>query len=408
MNKLMSRLVLLSTLCGFYTASANALVVDAEIKPDPSNPGSAVIINNTPITGYCANPIFSSRCNIAKIRSNEFPITLTWPGIFNTSDVIPFGIDARWRTFTVTHNSIPGETAEIQIRIGGVGTRYTMGETAQTLVGQPGLSDFEAHAYLWTPSWSEKTGNCTKVAGSEQTAAHDGRSFSAFWATNEIVDTCPRDADRNIPGLVLQKLDVHYELRAVRPERLISGGYQGSVHYTVGGPGSDFNMGSLNPSQSMMTFDLNLAVKQDVKVEMSTDRVSLAPKGGWMDWINHGRQNEKLLADLRFFILSSTPFKMELGCERLAGNRCEISNGTHQVPVDISVSLPSPWVDDVGNTVERRSLNADTGIPHIKSLGVPNRNPSLLHFEVPASEVEHMVSDSSYRGTVTIKFDADI
>ncbi|MNO66259.1 hypothetical protein D3C76_570430 [compost metagenome] len=95
MNKLMSRLVLLSTLCGFYTASANALVVDAEIKPDPSNPGSAVIINNTPITGYCSIPSFSSRCNIARVRSNEFPITLTWPGIFNTSDVIPFGIDAR-------------------------------------------------------------------------------------------------------------------------------------------------------------------------------------------------------------------------------------------------------------------------------------------------------------------------
>jgi hypothetical protein len=406
MNKLINRLVLGSALCGFASlANAAVLDVQAEIRPDPINPGIAEIINQTPVTGYCTE--YPGNCSSKGIRSNSFPIVFTSSGDILKDQVIPFGFPATWRTFTVSHSSVPGETAEIQIRIAGVGTRYSLRSTAQAIIGHPGGVDvFEYHSYLWQPSWAEATPSCQQVNATSQGADPNGTDFTAFWLTPQNVTTCSRSPKFKIPGMSLQRLDVHYELRAVRPEQLISGNYHGSVDYSTSG---DFDFGTLTPNDGAMTFNLNLAVKQDVNVKMSADSVSLAPKGGWMEWITHGRQPEKILGDLRFFILTSSPFKMDLSCSQLGAGTCLISNGTHEVPVDISVSLPSPWVDDTGQSVVRRPLTlGGAGLEHLKPAGLPTRQPSLLHFEVPQDSVATMHDDSSYRGTVNITFDSDI
>jgi hypothetical protein len=406
MNKLMYRLVLGSALCGFASlASAAVLDVQAEIRPDPINPGIAEIINHTPETGYCTE--FPGNCSGRGIRSNSFAIEFTSSGAIAKDQVIPFGFPATWRRFTVQHADIPGETAEIEIRIAGVGTRYRLSDTARAIIGHPlDLPVFDYHAFLWSPSWAEAIAPCQTVNGASQGANDNGRDFTTFWLIPENVSSCPRSPKYNIPGMSLQRLDVHYELRAVRPEKLVTGNYQGSYTYTMG---TDFDMGALNASDPSMTFNLNLAVKQDVKVEMSADRVYLTPKGGWMEWITHGRRPEKLLGDLRFFILSSAPFKMALSCQIPGINTCAISNGSHSVPVDISVSLPTPWVDSAGQPVLRRPLLDDSiGLEGLRPTGLPTRQPSLLHFEVPQDSVEGMQSGSSYRGTVYITFDADI
>ncbi|MDF9774332.1 hypothetical protein [Pseudomonas baetica] len=406
MNKLINRLVLGSALCGFASlANAAVLDVQAEIRPDPINPGIAEIINNTPVTGYCTE--YPGNCNSRGIRSDSFPIVFTSSGGILKDQVIPFGFPATWRTFTVSHSSVPGETAEIQIRIAGVGTRYSLSSTARAIIGAPpDMPVFDTHAYLWQPSWAEATAPCQQVNATSQGADPDGTVFTTFWLTPQNVTTCSRSPKYNIPGMSLQRLDVHYELRAVRPEQLISGDYHGSYTYSTSG---DFDMGALNPNDGAMTFNLNLAVKQDVNVKMSADSVALAPKGGWMEWITHGRKPEKILGDLRFFILTSSPFKMDLSCSQLGVGTCLISNGTHEVPVDISVSLPSPWVDGVGQPVVRRPLTiGGAGLEHLKPAGLPTRQPSLLHFEVPQDSVATMHDDSSYRGTVNITFDSDI
>ncbi|WP_322616322.1 hypothetical protein [Pseudomonas sp. BIC9C] len=407
MNKLINRLVLGSALCGFYAGLSNAAVleVQGEIRPDPSNPGGAQIINNTPVTGYCTE--FPGMCGMLNLRSNTFNISFHSSGSIPVGHVIPFGFPATWRTFTVSHSSIPGETAEIQIRIAGVGTRYRLSQKAQEIVGLPiGMDEFYYHTTLWGASWVEATPPCRPATEWGRGADANGTDFTVFWLTPEDVTTCPKSPRYVIPGMSLQRLDVHYELRAVRPEKLIGGNYQGSYTYSMG---SDFDMGSLNASDPSMTFNLNLTVKQDVKVEMSADRVYLAPKSGWMEWITHGRKPEKLLGDLRFFILSSSPFKMDLNCERPGIDTCLISNGSHQVPVDIGVSLPSPWVDDTGQPIARRPLKlGGAGLQNIKPAGLPNHLPSLLHFAVPQDSVKDMQSGSSYRGTVYITFDSDI
>jgi hypothetical protein len=407
MNKLLNRLVLGSALFGFASlANAAVLEVQAEIKPDPINPGSAEIINNTPVSGFCTE--FPNICNTRKIRSDSFNISFQSSGSIPIGQEIPFGIPATWRTFTVSHSSIPGATAEIQIRIAGVGTRYRLSKTAQEIVGHPGEeSEFQYHSILWSPSWAQAIPHCQSVNGTGQGAWRDGTDFSAFWLTPENVTSCPRHSrDYEIPGMSLQRLDVHYELRAVRPEQLISGNYEGSYTYSIG---SDFDMGGLTASDPSMTFNLNLAVKQDVNVKMSADSVALAPKGGWMEWITHGRRPEKILGDLRFFILTSSPFKMDLSCSQPGVGTCLINNGTHEVPVDISVSLPSPWVDDADQPVARRPLKiGGAGLEHLKPAGLPTRQPSLLHFEVQQDSVATMHDDSSYRGTVNITFDSDI
>lgn len=409
MNRLVSSLALISTLCGIYAGVANAAVleVQAEIRPDPSNPGNAEIVNNTPISGYCAE--FPAQCTGSgrNIRSNSFNINFQSSGMIPKDHVLPFGFPATWRKFTVAHTSIPGETAEVQIRIAGVGTRYRLSRTAQQIIGHPlELPVFDYHALLWAPSWANAIAPCQTVNASSQGADSNGTDFTAFWLTPENVSTCSRRPGFDIPGLTLQRLDVHYEMRAVRPAELISGNYQGTYTYSVGG---DFDMGSLVASDGSITFNLNLAVKQDVKVEMSADRIHLAPKGGWMEWVNHGRKTEKLLGDLRFFMLTTSPFKMELGCERLGVNTCEITNGSHQVPVDISVSLARPWVDGAGQPVTRRPLTlSGDGTKEFKLTDSLTRAPSILHFEVAQDSVKGMASDSSYRGTVYVTFDSDI
>ncbi|MGH8389876.1 MAG: hypothetical protein ACRESJ_31110 [Pseudomonas sp.] len=406
MNELINRLVLGSALCGFASlANAAVLDVQAEIRPDPINPGIAQIINNTPVTGYCTE--FPGNCNSRGIRSNSFPIAFMSLAGIPKDGVIPFGFPATWRRFTVQHAVVPGATAEVEIRIAGVGTRYRLSNTAQSIIGHPGeLPVFDYHAYLWQPSWAEATAPCQQVNGTSQGADPNGTDFTAFWLTPQHVTTCSRSPKYNIPGMSLQRLDVHYELRAVRPEQLITGDYQGSYTYSTRG---DFDMGALTPNDAAMTFNLNLAVKQDVNVKMSADSVALAPKGGWMEWINHGRRPEKLLGDLRFFILTSTPFKMDLSCSQAGTGTCLISNGSHDVPVDISVSLPSPWVDGTGQPVVRRPLTiGGAGLEHLMPAGSPTREPSLLHFEVPKDSVATMHDDSSYRGTVNITFDSDI
>lgn len=406
MNKLINRLVLGSALFGFASlANAAALNVQAEIRPDPANPGIAEIINQTPVTGYCTE--YPGNCSSKRIRSNSFPISFTSSGVIPKDHVIPFGFPATWRKFTVVHAVIPGETAEIEIRIAGVGTRYRLSSTAQAIIGHPGGEPvFDYHSYLWQPSWAEATAPCQQVNTTSQGADPNGTDFTAFWLTPQNVTTCSRSPKYNIPGMSLQRLDVHYELRAVRPEQLITGDYQGEYTYSTNG---DFDMGVLTPNDAAMTFNLNLTVKQDVNVKMSADSVALAPKGGWMEWITHGRRPEKILGDLRFFILTSSPFKMDLSCDRMGPETCLISNGPHQVPVNISVSLPNPWVDDAGQPVARRPLTiGGAGLEHLKPTGLPTREPSLLHFEVPADSVALMHDDSSYRGTVYITFDSDI
>jgi hypothetical protein len=406
MNKLMNRLVLAGMLCGFYPVFAYAatLNVVAEIRPDPSNPGSAEIINNTPVTGFCVE--YPGQCASNRIRSNTFNITFQSSGAIPQNGNLPFSFPATWRRFNVAHESIPGETAEIEIRIAGAGTRYRLSDTAQALTGRPpGVTPHEYHVTLWRPSWANAIAPCTSVISDG--ADPNGRDYTTFWKISDDASTCgPRTARFAIPWMTLDRLDVDYELRAVRPERLITGNYVGSYTYTIP---SDLNMGNLNASDPSMTFNLNLSVRQDVKVVMSSDRVALAPKGGWMEWITHGRKEEKLLGDLRFSILSSAPFKMELTCERFVGDTCAIRNGSHQVPVDMSVSLPPPWVDDMNQPISRRPLTVSgTGLQHLKLIGSPTGQPSLLHFEVQPDSVKDMQSDSSYRGIVYVTFDSDI
>jgi hypothetical protein len=406
MNKLINRLVLGSALCGFASlANAAALEVQAEIRPDPLNPGNAEIVNNTLESGYCTE--FPNNCRGKGIRSDSFPIVFTASGGIPKGHEIPFAFPVTWKTFTVEHTSVPGETAEIQIRIAGVGTRYRLSATAQSITnGAEGQNPIYYHALLWQPSWALPTGSCQQVNDTSHGATTDGFGFSTFWLTPENVTTCPRTPEFNIPGMTLQSLDVHYELRAVRPEQLISGNYHGEYTYSTSG---DFNFGTLTPNDGAMTFNLNLAVKQDVNIKMPADSIALAPKGGWMEWITHGRRPEKILGDLRFFILTSTPFKMDLSCSQPGAGTCLISNGTHEVPVDISVSLPNPWMDDAGQSVARRPLKiGGAGLEHLKPAGLPTRQPSLLHFEVQQDSVATMHDASNYRGTVNITFDSDI
>lgn len=406
MKTLINSLLLGAVLCGFASfASAAVLEVQAEVKPDPTNPGNTQILNLTPNTGYCVD--YPANCRTNRIGSSSFPIVFTSSGAIPADHVIPFGFPTTWRRFTVDHATMPGVTAEVEMRIGGVGTRYRLSHTARELTGEDfGYAGFYYHAKLWSPAWSAAIAPCQQVNIINEGSEDNGTDFTTFWLTPQSASTCSRKPKFNIPGMSLQRLDVNYELRAVDPAQWMVGDYRGSYTYSTTG---DFDFGVLVPNDAAMTFNLNLTVKEEVNVRMSADSVALAPRGGWMEWINHGRRPEKIVGDLRFFILSSSPFKMDLSCSQMGSGTCLIGNGSHEVPVDIGVSLPSPWVDGSGQPVVRRPLKiGGAGLEYLMPVGTPTPQPGLLHFEVPSDSVATMHDDSSYRGTVYIVFDSDI
>jgi hypothetical protein len=210
-------------------------------------------------------------------------------------------------------------------------------------------------------------------------------------------------------------LEFAYELITPNPLGMSSGEYFGSHQYTVG-PGQDFDLGNLMmPSSPTLTLNFTLSVQHELKVEVppGANRIELVPQGGWQAWVNQGRKPARLFRDQTFNISSSSRFKMQMSCERVIGDTCALKNTTddHEVPLDVSVSLPNGLTREDGSAVSRQPLLlSGVGTELFKPGFYVNRRPGTLHFEVKKDYAEAMVErgGTTYSGQVTVVWDSEL
>ena len=103
---------------------------------------------------------------------------------------------------------------------------------------------------------------------------------------------------------------------------------------------------------------------------------------------------------------------MQLECERVMGDTCALRNADgHQVPLDISVSLPYGLNRPDGSAVNRQPLLlSGAGTQLFQPGHYVNRRPGTLHFEVGREHTDNMLSQggSTYSGMATVIWDSDL
>jgi len=317
-----------------------------------------------------------------------------------------------WRALQVTHSGT-GESHEVSVRISAIGATYRLTPGAQELVGG-GVSVRQAHMMLWAGGvWNRAPSPCSE--GSTEEFYYGGNSFEFFWRTPQQDAACTKQAKYLIPAFLYHEMSYGYQLRTPNPLKMSSGHYTGTLTYTVG-PGQDFDMGDVMlPDDSILTLNFNLEVQHTLKVEVPPggNRVELVPQEGWQSWLNSGRKPTRLFRDQRFHISASSRFKMGLECQYVSGNTCAISETSsgHQVPVNVSVTLPQGLTDGANQPVDRRPLLLDgSGTELFQPSFYLDRKSGMLHFEVDRSSVEDMLDSGAkaYTGNVTVIWDSEV
>ena len=402
---------MLVTLLNFSVVQAATMNIKAEFKPDPSNPLINKFVNKTPSTGFCAlypnlckpDDLFSLRTQIYFVNNATIKANHTDP-----RQGAIFIVPTEWRDLVITNNQ-SGEQETVQIRIKGFGSQYRVSpDNIISLVssGGPSADIYVAHSRLWTVDWSTAPNNCE---GTNSTPSSNSTDYTFFWLTSSQ-GSCEKQAKFDIPNFRYNYLDFAYELRTPNPLTMSTGNYTGVITYTIG-PEKDFDMGDVMiPSDDSLTLNFSLDVQHDLKVDIPPggDKVELIPKGGWQQWLQKGRIPEKLSRDQTFLMSSSSRFKMQLACDRQIGDTCAISNGSHEVPVDVLVSMPNGIANDDNSAVSRKPLSVSTDLLFQPTFYVEQK-PSTLHFEIQKQYVEEMLTaQGKYSGNITIVWDSDI
>ena len=404
-----SPILLLGTLMLFSASSIYSAELEllAEFKPDPANPARNLFVNKTPQSGFCAtnqsrceaNNMFSLR--IATKFASNAPITANHT---DPRQGALFKIPTEWRTFTVTHR-VTGEQEPVEIRIKAFGSQYRTSDRVALLVGQD-VSNATGHLLLWGEAWYFAPAGCNGLGHS---LGFNSTDYNFFWQPTG--DTpCSKQAKFDIPGFAYNYLEFAYEIKTPNPLGMSTGEYIGNFTYMLG-PNQDFDMGDLMiPTDPVLSLNFTLEVQHTLKVGIppGANKVELTPKGGWQQWLQKGRIAEKIYRDQSFLISASSRFKMQLACERQIGDTCAISNGSHEVPVDVQVSMPNGIANNDDSSVSRKPLGVTTE-QQFKSTFYVEQKPSTLHFEIQKRYVEEMMTEQGkYSGNITVIWDSEV
>jgi hypothetical protein len=390
--------------------TANALTQDisAVFRPDPAKPTENGFINTTPVSGYCAQ--YPAECNATKMFSIRLPVSFSSTGPIQANHTDPrqgatLKVPANWRSVSVV-NSSTGETEVVEIRVSGIGSRYTLSNRAVDLVGGGDLST--AHDRLWGSSWIYVPSPCQYSGVGYYTPL----TYGFFWKTPSE-GYCSKQAKYLIPSMNYDYLDFAYELRTPNPLKMSTGNYTGTLTYSVG-PGRDFDMGDVMvANDSAITLNFNLEVQHTLKVEIPPggNRIELEPQGGWQAWLNQGQKPTRLFRDQLFYISASTRFKMTILCAHwVSGLNCAVKNGSKYVEINTYVTLPAGLVDSTGGAINRRFLQPYEAPLVVQPGSYIDRKPGTLHFEISQSGVAQMLDSGggNYYGGIMVIWDSEI
>lgn len=396
-----------------FCASVQAVTQEmrASYIPDPSRPQNNAFIDQTVQSGYCGT--YVADCKAHNLSGVRLPLRFASvrsiePGATVRNGAM-FRIPNRWRSLTV-RNVVSGETATVEMRIGGLGTQYVLSDTARNLTGAP--TDQQAHEALWGGrGWWFPSRPCDAGA----MVAHGPNFYRSFWRGPSETD-CSKEAAFRIPWMTYDYLDVGYELRTPSPFTMSAGIYTGELIYGVG-PGLDIDAGdNLLPSNASVTFRFVLDVQHLLKIDLPPggDRIELVPQGGWQAWLQEGRRPVRLLKDQTLNISASSRFRMSIQCQYAGIGACALrdaESGSTFPQVYMSVSLPHGITDGAGQPVKHKRLTESPTDTLFQPGVFVDRAPGTLHFEVPSHYMEHMLQPGQaklYSGNVTVIWDSEV
>ncbi|MHC8368387.1 hypothetical protein ACYZT9_21640 [Pseudomonas sp. ZT5P21] len=389
---------------GTPTAQGANREIRALFQPDPSQPSRNVFVNKTPNSGYCAN--YPEQCADNSMFSIQIPVRFDSARAIFPGDDMALKVPSNWRPLTVI-NQATQETETVEVRIIGIGSNFTLSDTAANLVG---VTDaLEGHKKLWTSSsWVYAPAPC-QYSG---VGAYTPTTYRFFWKA-PVEASCSKVAAFRIPSMYFDTLDFAYELRTPNPLGMSSGLYTGSLTYSLG-PGGDFQMGAMMmPDDGSLTLDFVLDVQHTLKVDLPPggDKVVLEPEGGWQRWIDSGRKPTKIYRDQLFHISASSRFKVKMLCDSLGGSECRLrgsipGGGT---TVEVTLNLPAGIAGPGGGSGQKLRHNLWIG-PYQPGHYV-DRKPGSLRFEMPRAAIDFLLQPGAAgtaRGNITIIWDSEV
>lgn len=402
----MCRLLLIVLLgaCGAHGAAEAADVhITASFKADPHNPNVRTFTNTTPWGETICGSGHQAYCEAKGLWSVASNISGTKTSLGTTG----YQRDSAWFAWpgerTVIVQSESGKEYPMLFEVIGIGFRFTWTGGNYWDEGMTQDSPLNCIEQL-------SNGQAWNRAAMRLIVGRAGaRQCSYDWLATRTRGDPPYEY--NIAGF-----DIVYKLTAHDPLSMRSGSYTGSVDYTIGGEGNDFDLGdgvALNDSSLTVHLDLTVEHAFALEIPPGSERAVLVPDGGWSQWADHGRVPRALRRELPFMISSSGRFGVSLRCEfEQPDGRCGIRNRTEDaadVPLDILLSMPGLFEVDSGAAAVDvpLTLNGPTsvfGADHF----VLERS-SRLKFTVQGEPVRQMLDHpgSHYSGDVTVVFDAD-
>lgn len=393
-------------------ASAETQQITASFRPDPTNVTANKFTNTTPQSSICAGhiPAQCKALGIFSLRFINFVASSQAPIVANHADPRAgayFKVPSSFRDVEV-RNTTTGELETVQVRIAGLGALWS-------LPRPPGVSAWTQPGANWDNQWRRAPSPCVSTGHLAASASY----ASFFWVVPKDAGACNRVPSSDLAWLNYYTLEYAYELVTPNPLGMASGQYVGSMTYTVGGAGADFDFGDnmIPTGDSSLTLDFTLDVDHILKVDVPPGGtlIELVPQGGWQAWLNQGRKPTRLFKDQTVNLYASSRFKMSLDCQYAeADNTCRILDSVsgESVPVNVSVSLPHGITDPAGRPVNRRPLRRDgVGTELFQPTFYVDRKPSTLHFEIERDEVEKMLKvgeSRAYSGNITVIWDSEV
>ncbi|WP_085709429.1 MULTISPECIES: hypothetical protein [unclassified Pseudomonas] len=397
----------LLALLNLSSAQAINQEIRALFQPDSSQPNKNVFVNKTPNSGYCTiNP---NECASIGMFSIQLPVRFqsTRPIVPGApADAMMLKVPANWRQLAVT-NRDTGESETVEVRITGIGSKFTLSASAASLVGVTDI--LEGHQRLWSNnSWVYAPAPC-RYSG---VGFYSATTYQFFWKA-PVEEWCTKVAAYRIPSMSFDNLDFAYELRTPNPLGMSSGLYTGSLSYTLG-PGGDFQMGPMMvPDDSNLTLDFVLDVQHTLKVELPPggNKIALEPAGGWERWINDGRRPTDIFRNQPFFLSSSSRFKVMLHCSSLGGSDCSIGNNQVGYSMfQVRITMP-PGIVGPGNTDGwSGTLQYNTWLGPFEPSRYIDRKQGMLRFFISPRYLDFLKPgmNGTLWGNATIIFDSEV
>lgn len=403
LKRLTGKLALLMTLCVPAAEAANQ-EIRALFAPDPAQPNNNVFINKTPNSGYCA--IYPAECAATRMFSIQVPIRFNstrplGPGSGGVGVKAP----ANWRQLTVTNRDTQ-ETETVEIRIIGMGSRYSLSDSAANLVGVTDI--LEGHQKLWThSSWVNAAPPCLYSG----VGSYNPSSYRFFWKT-PVEAACIKMAAYTIPSMSFENMDFAYELRTPNPLGMSSGLYTGSMVYSIG-PGADFDMGPMMvPDDSLLSLDFVLDVQHTLKVRLPAggNRVVLEPREGWSRWIESGQRPGSIVRDQKFYISASSRFKVMMLCDSPGPRRCYLrSKSGYVTQIQPMITFPA-GITRNGHPVSNQELFNNFWLGPFEPGHYVDNKEGRLRFWMPREYIEQLLQpgmNETLSGDITVIWDSD-